>query len=386
MDSFLSLRKFVAPEIVTGTDSRTLAGRYARNLGARRAFVVTDPGVVEAGWTDDVIASLESEGVETFTYSGVTPNPRDHEVMAGTEQYLENSCDCVVAVGGGSPIDCAKGIAMVVSNGGHVLDYVGADRIGAALPPLICVPTTAGTSADVSQFAIIVDTATHIKRAIVSKGLVPDVSLLDPTTLTTMDAELTAYTGMDALAHAVEAYASNASSPLTDTVALSAVSLIGGSLADAIAGPHDLRARAHTMMGSLHAGLAFSNASLGMVHAMAHALGGVLDLPHGQCNALLLPAVCEFNAGDDPHRYDRIASILGDVMSNADWDGSSATMTECLRELSRRVGITGGLADLGMTAADIPVLASAALCDVCVVTNPRPPRTSDIERVYESSL
>ena len=224
-----------------------------------------------------------------------------------------------MAVGGGSVIDCAKGIGIVSSNRRHILEFVGADRIPTPMPPVVCVPTTGGTSADLSQFAIFTDLVARTKVAIVSKAVVPDVSLIDPRTLTTMDRYLTACTGMDALVHAFEAFASNAHSPLTDLHALEAIRLVRTSLPACIRDPSDLDARGRMMLASLEAGLAFSNASLGAVHAMAHSLGGALDLPHGECNSILLSHVVAFNFSTASERYDRIGEAMG-----LDWRGLGA--------------------------------------------------------------
>ena len=216
----LQLRKFVAPEFVFGAGAMDLVARYARNFGGKRILVVTDPGVIGAGWTDKVVHDLSAEDLEAVVFSAVSANPRAEEVRAGAGVYREQGCDVIVAVGGGSPMDCAKGIAIVTANHKDILLFEGIDNVDVPGPPLICIPTTAGTSADVSQFAIISDQQAKVKRAIVSKTTVPDVALIDPMTTLTMDAHLTACSGMDALVHAVEAYVSTASSPLLDLLPL----------------------------------------------------------------------------------------------------------------------------------------------------------------------
>ena len=301
--SRFELRKFVAPEFIIGEKARLLAGRYAKNLGARHVLVVTGPEVYKAGWVKDVTGSLEEEEIQYTVFSGVSPNPRDHEVMAGAKIFKESGCDSIVVVGGGSPIDCAKGIGVVFSNRKDILEFEGVDNIPMPPPPLICIPTTAGTGADVSQFAIINDTTRKVKIAIISKKIVPDIALVDPEPLLTLSKELTAHTGMDALTHSVEAYVSNASSPVTDIHALESIQLMHTYLPLAVEHPKKLEWRYQTMLGSLFAGLAFSNASLGAVHAMAHSLGGFSDLPHGECNALLLAHVMEFNYPACPGRF-----------------------------------------------------------------------------------
>ena len=273
------LRKFVAPEFVFGVGSLSLAGQYGRNLGGRKALVVSDPGVEAAGWVSRVIASTEAAGLSSVIFTQVTPNPRLEEVNAGAARYAEEACDTIIAVGGGSVIDCAKAIGVVSANGGDIRDFIGVDAVGAPMPPTICIPTTAGTSADVSQFAVLSDRELRRKVLIISKAVVPDISLIDPAASTTMDPFLTACTGVDALSHAIEAYVSLGHSPLTDVHALEAIRLISSSLLGAIAEPQNLESRSNMMLGSLQAGLAFSNASLGALHAMAHSLGGCGTCP-----------------------------------------------------------------------------------------------------------
>lgn len=383
----LDLRKFVAPEFVFGGGAAGLAGRHARNLGARRLLVVTDEGVARHGWAGLVLESLKREGLSSVVFQDVSSNPRDSEVMAGADLCLREGCDAIVAVGGGSPLDCAKGISIVVTNELHVLLFEGVDNVPRPGLPLICVPTTAGSSADVSQFAIINDTERKLKIAIVSKTMVPDAALIDPQTTTTMDAELTAYTGLDALTHAIEAYVSNASSPVTDMHALEAVRLVSANLAAAMRDPGDMEARSRMMLGSLHAGLAFSNAILGAVHAMAHSLGGLLDLPHGQCNAILLEHVVGANFEAAPERFRVIGLALGaDMPPASDQAGVKQALLHALRRLTRETGVSCRLGDLGVRRDILPELAAKAAADPCLVTNPRPLSAQDIALIYEQAL
>jgi alcohol dehydrogenase len=377
------LRKFLAPEFVFGPGARHLAGRYAKHFGARKVLVVTDPGVIAAGWAAEVTASLEEESLNHIVFSQVTPNPRAEEVMAGAQVYAAEGCNVIVAVGGGSPMDCAKGIGIVHSNGKDILAFEGIDEVPTPGPPLICIPTTAGSSADVSQFAIITDTGRKVKIAIVSKTVVPDIALIDPLTTTTMSADLTACTGIDALVHAVEAYVSNAHAPMTDLHALEAVRLVTTNLLRAIAKPHDAEARGQMMLGSLHAGLAFSNASLGAVHAMAHSLGGFLNLPHGEANALLLSHVMAFNFPSAADRYQQIGRAMG-----LDWQPgqAKAVILAELARLRRAAGVDRTLGQLGVQRRYIPELAEKAMHDACMVTNPRRPTQRDLEEIYEEAL
>jgi alcohol dehydrogenase class IV len=386
MVSHGELRKFVAPEFVFGIGARDLVGRYARNLGARKVLVVSDPGVTRAGWTDEVTNRLASENIPFVVYSDVASNPRADQVMAGAAVYQSEACNAIVAVGGGSPMDCAKGIGVVAVSGGDIMDYQGVDEVPAPLPPLICVPTTAGSGADLSQFAIVIDPQRAMKIAIISKAVVPDVALIDAETTTTMPASLTACVGFDALTHAVEAAVSNAHSPITDLHAMEAIRCIWPNLLGAMKQPTDLDLRTTLMRGSTEAGMAFSNASLGANHAMAHSLGGLRDAPHGECNAILLEYVVEFNYSAAPECYDRVAQAMGLDLRGMNPKARRAALVSAIRKLRQALGFTCTLGEHNVRRSDIPELARKAMIDPCMVTNPRRPTTRDIEVIYEQAL
>jgi len=385
-ESEFTLRKFVAPEFVFGVGARRMAGRYAKNLGGRKILVVSDPGVVAAGWTKDVTDSLEAAGVPFALFTGVSSNPKVDEVMAGVAVYRKEECNALIAVGGGSPIDCAKGIGIVSSNDRHILLFEGVDMVKIPMPPLICVPTTGGTSADVSQFAIITNPLEKVKFAIISKSVVPDLALIDPETLTTMGSYLTACTGLDALTHAIEAYVSTARSSMTDLHAIEAIRLISSSLLPSIEDPHNLELRTKMMQGSLQAGLAFSNAILGATHAMAHSLGGAHDIAHGECNAILLDHVIEFNLPAAPERFEHIAEAMGLDLRGMDSAQKKSALLNHIRELKKATGIVRALNELGVERSDMSFLTRHALKDPCMATNPRKASQRDIEVVYEESL
>lgn len=380
------LRKFVVPEFIFGVGARHKVGLYARNLNAKRVLVVTDPGVIAAGWLAELTADLDEAGINHVLFSQVTPNPRDHEVMAGAEFYRAAGCDVIVALGGGSVIDCAKGISVVIANGGDILDYEGVDAIPMPGPPLICIPTTAGTAADISQFAIINAVSRRTKVAIISKIVVPDVALVDPETTVTMSPSLTAFSGLDALTHAIEAYVSSASSPLSDVHALAAVRGVRTSLQQAVMQPDDLQAREQMMLASLQAGMAFSNASLGATHAMAHSLGGYLDLAHGECNALLLPAVVDFNFHASEDRFLQIGEAMGLEMKQGTPQEKLRRIMDDIHALRAAVGVEGGLAERGVSRAVVADLADHALNDSCIYTNPRRVTVSDLRVIYAEAL
>ncbi|MHC1710736.1 MAG: alcohol dehydrogenase-like regulatory protein ErcA [Solidesulfovibrio sp.] len=382
----LSLRKFVAPEFVFGQGAVSLAGRQAAGLGVRRALLVADPALLALGWPEKVQKSLGDSGIESRIFSGLSPNPRDREVMAGAAAFADAGCDALVAVGGGSAMDCAKAIGLVSVSGRNILEFEGVDNVDRPGPPLLCVPTTAGSGAEVSQFAIITDTARKLKFAIASKTLIPDAALLDPDVTVTMSRELTAYTGLDALTHAMEAYVSNAHAPMTDLLALEAVRLIHANLLRAMDAPTDIEARGAMLLASLYAGIALSNAILGTVHAMAHSLGGLRDLPHGLCNAILLDSVVDYNYAAVPERYERLGRQLGARFDDAAPEAEKkAAVLDAIRSFKRSVGVTMGLADLGVKKHDFSQLATTTLDDPCILTNPIQPTLSDIEAIYENA-
>lgn len=363
-----------------------MVGRYSNNFGAKKILVVSDQGVIDAGWTGKARDLLSKEGIDSVVFAAISPNPRDTEVMAGADFYHQEHCDVIVAIGGGSPMDCAKGIGIVTTNRRNILDMEGIDNVPIPGPPLICIPTTSGTSADVSQFAIITDSGEKKKIAIISKTVVPDVALIDPMTTLSMSPYLTACTGIDALVHAVEAYVSTANSPLFDLYALEAVRLVCSHLPQVLVAPTDLELREKMTLASLQAGLAFSNASLGAVHAMAHSLGGLLDLPHGECNALLLDHVVNYNFPDAAERYGKIGEAMGLEIRHPVTQDTAKVIIDKIQLLKRDVGIIKTLGQQGATLADIPTLARKALKDPCMVTNPRTPSQRDIEVIYEEAL
>lgn len=384
--SITALRKFVAPEIIFGEGSRHAVANYAQTFGAERILLVSDPGVVAAGWVAEVEADLAAAGIDCRRFTAVSPNPRVEEVMAGAEVYRDHACQAIVAIGGGSPMDCAKGIGIVVAHDGHILDFEGVDTLRVPIPPLIFIPSTAGTSADISQFAILSDQSRRLKLSIVSKSVVPDVSLIDPAVTLTMTPFLTACTGIDALVHAIEAFVSTGSGPLTDAHALEAMRLINGHLVALVANPGDIELRAQVMLGSMQAGLAFSNAILGAVHAMSHSLGGFLDLPHGLCNSMLLEHVVAYNFEATPERFMRVAETLGIDCRGLTQRQVKQRLVSHLAALKCAVGLSGRLGEMGVGSSDVPLLTRHAMQDPCILTNPRRSSQRDVAVVYEEAL
>ncbi|MGJ6125809.1 iron-containing alcohol dehydrogenase [Mycolicibacterium sp. Y3] len=380
------LLKFHAPEIVFGLDSMAEAAHAALRLGGLRPLLVTDPGLIEAGWVDELVGHLRDQGVQAQVWSALTPNPKDHEITAGHEFYRSRGCDVLIALGGGSVIDAAKGIAILAANGGDILDYAGVDKATMPIPPLVVLPSTSGTGADVSQFCIVTDTTRNTKITILGRALVPDITVIDPRLLTTMPEWLNAATGLDALTHGIEAFVSLGHNQLTDHHALRSVVMVTENLVTTIERPQDMPARVLMAQAALEAGLAFTNAILGAAHAMSHQVGGLLDLPHGVINGVLLPHVVRFNAEADPAPFATIAACLGIADKRAPDLESALALADRLQDLARQVGVPRGLAELGVREDDVPVLARNAMADACLTTNPRAADEAQLRALFRAAL
>ena len=380
-----ALLKFDLPEIIYGWGSLSQIGQCAKRLGGERIFFVTDPGIVEHGWVDESIKYLDGEGLRYVIYDNVVTNPRCFQVEQGAKLYNQKKCDVIVAVGGGSPMDTAKGIAILVSNHGRIHDYAGCNLIAQPVPPLICVPTTAGTGSDVSQFSIIGDPRKKIKMTILSRAIMADISLIDPRMLQTKPRELMAATGIDALTHAIEAYVSSLAWPLTDPHAIHAIELVFTHLQKA-ADTRDVEALEGMAIASLEAGIAFSNAILGAVHALAHPLGGVYDIHHGLANAILLPMVVRRNLPHAASKFARIANAMGlDTRGKSDLE-AAGYVPRMVRELITDLDLPTTLSEIGVKAVDIPNMARDAAQDLCMQTNPRCYGIGEIESMYREAL
>lgn len=380
------LLKFHAPEILFGPGSMGESGYAGARLGARRPFVVTDPGVVEAGWVDELLPLLRAEGLHPTVWTSVTPNPKDHEVSAAYERYLEVGGDVIVAIGGGSCADAAKGVAVLAGNGGDIRDYAGIDQMESPIPPLLMIPSTSGTGADVSQFCIVTDTDRRVKLTIMGRALVPDISITDPRLLTTMPDDLNAATGLDALTHAVESYVSLAHNPLADGQALSAVGLVCRHLRSTMSDPFQLEHRGKMAQASLQAGMAFSNAILGATHAMSHQVGGLLDAPHGVINGVLLPHVIRYNARVAPDRFVGLALSAGLAVGTMPGEEAAELLADHVRRLADDVGVPRGLRELGVCEDNIESLSATTLQDACLATNPRAADQNDIRTLFLEAL
>ncbi|WP_191488796.1 L-threonine dehydrogenase [Pseudomonas sp. FEN] len=378
---------FFIPSVnMMGIGSLDEAMDAIRKYGFRHALIVTDAGLAKAGVADKVAKLLAAQDIQATVFDGAKPNPTVSNVEKGLEQLKLSGADFIISLGGGSPHDCAKGIALCAANGGHISDYEGVDQSAKPQMALIAINTTAGTASEMTRFCIITDETRHVKMAIVDRNVTPLLSVNDPSLMAAMPKGLTAATGMDALTHAIEAYVSTAATPITDACALKAVELISANLRNAVANGGDMQARENMAYAQFLAGMAFNNASLGHVHAMAHQLGGFYDLPHGVCNAILLPHVESFNASVCPARLKDVASAMGFDTQHLDHEQGAAAAIAGIRKLSSDVGIPSGLAELGVKVEDIPTLAANAMKDACGFTNPRTAVQTQIEEIFHAAM
>ena len=380
----MDVRKFSIPEILFGQGSLEYAALCAKRLGGEKVFLVSDAGLEGAGWVERVFFLLKEAGMEWTYFNGISSNPRDYQVSEGVLRYREGGCDVVMAIGGGSPIDAAKGIAMVASNGGKVQDYEGANRIQRPLPPMVFIPSTAGSGADISQFAIITDMQRQVKMSIISRTLVPNISIIDPELLTTKSEELIISSAIDALAHAIEAYTSTIASTLTETQSLKAVDLIMKNLPLALAS-RSMAALENLSSACTFAAMAFSNASLGMDHALAHSLGGKLDLAHGLIHPVLLPPVMRFNL---PVCAEKMAAIAEIILGGRPGGGAEAAGLQGIERLENffaDLKISTRLREIVSDAEVLPQVCEMAAHDACLVTNPREATVADMIEVCKAS-
>ncbi|MFU2209923.1 iron-containing alcohol dehydrogenase [Solidesulfovibrio sp. C21] len=361
-------------------------------LGGSKPLLVTDKGVVAAGICKQVTDLLDAASMPYVIYDETVPNPTDKNVADGVAIYKKNGCDSLITLGGGSSHDCGKGIGLLISNGGKIHDYEGIDKATKPLMPYLAVNTTAGTGSEMTRFAVITDTSRHVKMAIADWRITAGIAIDDPVLMVGMPPALTAATGMDALTHSVEAYVSTIANPMTDACAVESIKLVFKYLRKAVANGQDLEAREGMCFAQYLGGMAFNNASLGYVHAMAHQLGGFYNLPHGECNALLLPHVEQFNLIAKVEKFAEMARIMGENTDGMSPRDAAELCLKAIRQLSADVGIPATLVELGkrygkdVKAGDIPTMTANAQKDICKFTNPRCATDKDVAAIYTGAL
>lgn len=373
---------FIPSHNILGPGALGQAMPIVGKMGFKKALIITDADLAKLGMAQLVADKLTAQGIDTAIFDKVQPNPTVGNVNAGLDALKAHGADLIVSLGGGSSHDCAKGVALVASNGGKIADYEGVDKSAKPQLPLLAINTTAGTASEMTRFTIITDETRHVKMAIIDRHITPFLSVNDSDLMEGMPASLTAATGMDALTHAVEAYVSTIATPITDACAVKVVELIAKYLPTAVREPHNKKAREQMAYAQFLAGMAFNNASLGYVHAMAHQLGGFYDLPHGVCNALLLPHVQAFNMQVAGERLNEIGKLLSD--NNADLKGLD--VIAAIKKLADIVGIPKSLEELGVKREDFSVLADNALKDVCGATNPIQTDKKTIMGIFEEAF
>ncbi|MGF1777253.1 iron-containing alcohol dehydrogenase [Vibrio nomapromontoriensis] len=369
-----------------GNGCLTQAIDIIEQQGFKKALIVTDAVLNKIGVVAQITDLLAERDISFAIYDGTQPNPTIDNVEQGLSHLVDNDCDLIISVGGGSPHDCAKGVALVATNGGKIQDYEGINQATQAPFPLISINTTAGTASEMTMFSVITDEARQIKMAIVDQKVTPLISVNDPQLMLAMPKSLTAATGMDALTHAIEAYVSTAANPITNTVALKAIEMIHTNLPLCIENGENLEAREQMAYAQFMAGMAFNNALLGYVHAMAHQLGATYHLPHGVCNAVLLPHVQRFNYTACPEKFRDIAVAMGRNVSGMAVEEAALCAIDAMADLATTVGIPANLTEIGVKASDISALAESTLTDVCCMTNPKQASKEEIMAIFETAM
>lgn len=368
-----------------GQGAAKMVGEEVANRGYKKAIIVSDAFMAKAV-APDIASYLKDAGVDSVIFGGAQPNPTDLNVHDGEKIFKDEGCDCIVSLGGGSSHDCAKGIGFVIGGGGHIRDYEGVNKSTKPSAPLFAINTTAGTASEMTRFCIITNTDTKVKMAIVDWRCTAQVSFNDSELMSKKPPALTAATGMDALTHSVEAYVSTVATPVTDSAALMSIKLISENLRNAVANGSNMAARDNMMYAQLLGGMAFNNAILGYVHAMAHQLGGFYDLPHGVCNAILLPAVEEFNILANPQRVADIAVAMGENIDGLSVRAAADVAIAAIKKLSADIGIPAGLVEIGVKEEDLKVMAENAMKDACASTNPRIATLDDVIGIFKAAM
>jgi alcohol dehydrogenase class IV len=383
----MTARSFHLPAVlIIGSGASEQVGEESRKLGATKGLIVTDEVLNRLGLLDNIKRALSQAKIQFTLYSDVFTEPTVEFVEEGIKAYRENGCDFLLAVGGGSAIDTAKAIAIMVTNTGSLEDYQGLDKIPEEGVPLIAVPTTAGTGSEVTQFTIIADTRRNVKMLIGSPFLIPQKAIVDPLLTLSMPRSLTAATGIDALTHAIEAYISVKAQPMSDIFSLSAIELISGNLRRAWSNGNDIEAREKTMLGALQGGIAFSNSSTALVHGMSRPIGAYFHVPHGVSNAALLGVVTEFSLMGNPARYARIARAMGENIEHLPVMEAADLAAKSIKRLIKDIKIPS-LQELGVGKEELgklaPRMAEDAIASGTPANNPRQATRKEIIELYE---
>ncbi|WP_297060299.1 lactaldehyde reductase [uncultured Duncaniella sp.] len=383
------INRFILNEVsYFGPGARKMLPEAIERLGKKKALVVTDPGLVKFGVAGMVTDVLDKAGISYEVFSDVKPNPTVTNVTNGIEAFRKAGADMIVAIGGGSSIDTAKGIGIVISNPdfADIVSLEGCAPTKNKSVPIIALPTTAGTAAETTINYVIIDEEKQKKMVCVDPNDIPAVAIIDAELMYSLPKSLTAATGMDALTHAIEGYITKGAWEMSDMFEIEAVRMIARYLPVAVEEPDNADARNGMAVAQYIAGMAFSNVGLGLVHGMAHPLGSLFDVPHGVANALLLPTIMRFNKEECLDKYPAIARAMGVDTDGMTAEQASDAACEAVQALALKVGIPQHMAELGITENDIPRLAEQALADVCTPGNPRDVTLDQIVELYRSVL
>lgn len=363
-----------------GRDGITMIPHFLSRLSAKKVLVVTDKGLIKLGTAGKVTSVLDEAGIEYLIYDGVEPNPTTRIVYEALDFYQKNDCGALIAIGGGSPIDVAKAVSILSANGGKIEDYNGVNKSKRHGAPVIAVNTTAGTGSECTRAYVVTDEETKSKMLMVDTNCLAHLALNDPMLMVGMPPSLTAATGIDALTHAIESYICNIHTPYTDALALEAIRLVCHALRDAVRDGSDMEARTDMCWAEYMAGLSFSNAGLGLVHGIAHQLGGYYNIPHGLANAMMLPRVLEYNRPYCMGRLAQVAQAMGEKVDDCSVDEASKKAIEAVRRLCQDVHIPP-LCETKFRMEDIDVLAKNALADTATQTNIVRPTVEDVKTI-----
>jgi len=374
-------------KIIFGTNSVKQLGNVVTELGGRKVFLVVDPGLKKAGIVEQISAVLTENEIPYILYDKVTPEPGLKLADQGMKLAKKNRADCVIGVGGGSALDIAKAVSILLTNSGKAEDYLGLGKIKMPGVPKIMIPTTAGTGAEVTFTAVFINEKTRSKGGMNGDPLYPDAAILDPALTLSLPPAITASTGIDAFTHALEAFVSTQAHVISDMYAIEAMDLISRNLGPAYANGANLEARSAMLLGSLLGGKALATAGVGLVHAMAYPLGGMFNTAHGLANAVLLPYVVEYNIIGNPEKFATIAQIMGYDTDGLAIREAAELAVDAIHQLNADVGIPGSLAALNISASKIPEMAKIALTVTRPVeNNPRKPTVEDVIAVYEAAF
>ncbi len=370
-----------------GVDAINDLPALVKELGGSKVFLVVDPGLIKAGLVERITAPLTKAKIGFELYDQVDPEPGLKLADNGVKLAKKAKCDCVVGAGGGSAMDVAKAVSILLTNGGKAEDYLGLGKIKKAGVPKIMIPTSAGTGAEVTFTAVFINEKTKAKGGMNGDPLYPEAAILDPALTVSLPPHITATTGVDALTHALEAFVSTQAHAISDMYALEAIELISSNLVKAYAHGGNLEARSNMLLGSLLAGKALATAGVGLVHAMAYPLGGMFGIPHGLANAVLLPYVMAYNLIGNPGRFAMLAEVMGAKVDGLPEREAAEAGVEFVYRMNQDLGIPASLAELKIPAKKIPEMAKIALTVTRPVeNNPRKPSLDDVIRVYETAM